>query len=192
LIPLLPAFVLLQPQLAAPEPPDSWLVPALHATGVMVAMRVGVAVIWPDPFAETDPDVVGRNYRDSYTMPPRWDARRPVFESDGGPWWLNVFGHGAFGSEVHLRARTCGHGALASFALGTAASTLWEYVVEANAARPSGIDLLYTPIAGLALGETRFALWRASRALNPGALRTTLTILFDPLGELERALGTDC
>jgi hypothetical protein len=171
---------------------DSWLVPSLHAIGIMTAMRVSIAVIWPRPFADTDLSVAGRHYREAFTRPPRFDPHAPAFEWDGSPWTINVIGHGAFGSEVYLRARTCRRTGLEAFALTTLASTTWEYLFEGNAARPSAQDLVYTPIAGLVFGELRFRLWRAAGRLEDETWRAVWTSVLDPLGELERALGTEC
>ena len=71
-------------------------------------------------------------------------------------------------------------------------SPLWEYAIEANGVRPSALDLTFTPIAGLVLGEGRLQGWRAARRMTPGPLRATLSAVLDPLGDLERALGTPC
>jgi len=45
---------------------------------------------------------------------------------------------------------------------------------------------------GLALGEARFAIHGAAQAIRSPALRRVVRVLVDPLGELERAAGTDC
>jgi len=103
-----------------------------------------------------------------------------------------VFAHGAFGSEVYLRSRQCGHGALAALAGTAVVSTLWEYAVEAPYKRPSAIDLVWTPLAGgLVLGEGRFRLYQWLAA--GGSIRRALRWAVDPLGEFERgALRTRC
>jgi hypothetical protein len=178
-----------------PEPKEaepSWTVPTLHALGLMTTMRIGEAVIWPDPFADTSPSRIGRSYRDTFTMPPRWDSSRSAFEWDGDRWYINVIGHGLFGSELYLRARTCHNGVLAAFAFTAIGSTLWEYGFEGNAVRPSALDLAYTPVAGVVLGETRFLVWTAARKLRDPALRGVLSAVVDPLGEIERAFRTPC
>ena len=66
----------------------------------------------------------------------RFRGELGIFRSDGDPWTLNVFAHGAFGSEVYLRSRQCGHGTLAALAGTAVVSTLWEYAVEAPYKRP--------------------------------------------------------
>lgn len=179
---------------AEEEPRDepSFTVPTLHALGLMSAMRAGEAVLWPEPFAFTQIDRWDERYERAFTEPPRWDSSKPAFEWDGDAWYINGVGHALFGSELHLRARTCHNAVVPALLFTAAGSVVWEYGFEANGVRPSGLDLWYTPAAGLVLGEARFWAWRAARRLDHRAWRSVLTGLFDPLGELERALGTRC
>lgn len=172
------------------EPRASWLVPSLHALGLMSVMRGSEAYLWPEPFANTAR--FAYHYEQAYTRPPLFDGSRPLFEADGDRWQLNVIGHGLFGSELYLRARVCQKPLWQALLFTGAASTVWEYGFEANGVRPSGLDLVYTPLAGLLLGEGRFQLFQLARTLRPGAGRTSLKLVVDPLGELERALGTPC
>jgi hypothetical protein len=166
--------------------------PVLHALGLMTAMRASEAYLWPQPFAETDRVQLGLHYQAAFSQPPRWDSSRPLFEADGDRWQINVLGHGLFGSELYLRARTCRLPAWQALLFTGIASATWEYGFEANGVRPSALDLTFTPAAGLVLGEARLQGWRAARRLTPGALRSTLSALLDPLGDLERALGSPC
>jgi hypothetical protein len=172
------------------EPRESWLVPSLHALGLMSVMRGTETFLWPEPFANTAR--FGYHYEQAYTRPPLFDTSRPLFEADGDRWPLNVIGHGLFGSELYLRARACRKPLWQALLFTGAASTTWEYAFEANGVRPSGLDLVYTPLAGLVLGEGRFQLLQLARTLRPGAGRTSLKWVADPLGELERSLGTPC
>jgi Domain of unknown function (DUF3943) len=167
-------------------------VPIVHALALMSAMRLGEAYLWPRPFAELNRGSLGLHYHEAFSLPPRWDGSRPLFEEDGDRWQINVFGHGLFGSELYLRARTCHLPAWQALLFTGLASATWEFGVEANGVRPSALDLTFTPAAGLALGETRYQAWRAARRLDPGPLRVTLSALLDPLGDLERALGSPC
>lgn len=170
---------------------ESWTVPVLHGLGLMTTMRVTEAFIWPEPFADLHLGRVGERYEAAFTQPPKWDSSASAFEWDGDPWWLNAGGHALFGSELYLRARTCRKNVLEALLLTTAGSTLWEYGFEANGVRPSGLDLWYTPLSGLVLGELRYQGFRAARRASSPALRAVGAVL-DPLGELERALGTPC
>lgn len=171
-----------------------WSVPVLHSTTLMLAMRSTEAVIWPEPFAFTGAQISAwpMRYERAFTEPPKLDLDRPWFEWDGDPWPINVVGHALFGSELFLRMRTCRHRVPLALAFTAGASALWEYGFEANGVQPSGLDLVWTPVAGLLLGELRYAGWLlAGEASSPG-LRRGLRVLLDPLGELERALGTPC
>jgi hypothetical protein len=91
---------------------SSWVVPSAHALGLMTGMRIGAAILWPEPFADTSLQRMGESYERAYTTWPRWDSQRDFFEWDGDPWPVNAIGHGLFGSELFLRARTCGQGVL--------------------------------------------------------------------------------
>jgi hypothetical protein len=165
-------------------------VPSLHALGLMTVMRGSEAYLWPEPFANTSR--FGYHYEQAYTRPPLWESSRPLFEKDGDRWQLNVIGHGLFGSELYLRARACRKPLWQALLFTSAASTAWEYGFEANGVRPSALDLVYTPAAGLILGEGRFQLLKLARGMTVGTARTTLRAVVDPLGELERLLGAPC
>ena len=93
------------------------------------------------------------------------------------------------GAELYHRARTCRLSVPAALAFTAGASVVWEYVFEGNGVRPSAQDLVYTPVAGLVLGEARFQLFRAVGRLSPSTGRTALTVVIDPFGELERRTG---
>jgi hypothetical protein len=169
-----------------------WELPVVHALAVMTGMRIGAAVIWPDPFADLGIARMADSYQRAYTEPPRWDSNRDAFEWDGDPWPVNVIGHGLFGSELFLRARTCGKSRAEALVFTTVASALWEYGFEASAVQPSALDLVYTPAAGLVLGELRYAGWSAAADIRDRTWRGVLRAVLDPLGEFERALGAEC
>jgi hypothetical protein len=175
-----------------PEDDPSWSIPSLHALGLMTTMRLTEAVIWPEPFADTDLSRMGRSYEAAFTRPPKWDSSKAAFEWDGDPWWVNGIGHALFGSELYLRARTCKNSILPALAFTAISSTVWEYGFEANGVRPSGLDLWYTPAAGLVLGEARYLGWTLARSIGDRTWRGVLTGVFDPFGELERWAGTRC
>jgi hypothetical protein len=178
--------------LVRPEPRALLTPPVLHALGLMTGMRLSEAYLWPQPFAETRPLDLGLHYQAAFSRPPLWDGSRPLFEEDGDRWQINVLGHGLFGSELYLRARSCRFAAWQALVFAGVASATWEYGFEASGVRPSALDLTFTPAAGLVLGEARYQAWRAARRLSPGALRATLSWLVDPLGDVERALGSPC
>jgi hypothetical protein len=166
------------------------VVPAVHGLALMTVMRITETVIWPDPFAR--PQYFAGHYEEAFTRPPKFDASQPFMRWDGDPLVVNVLGHALFGSELYLRARQCRFGLGGSLAFAAATSAVWEYAFEANGVRPSALDLVYTPVAGLVLGEARFLLHRAAKALRAPATRQVVRAVLDPFGELERAAGTDC
>ena len=171
---------------AAPEPEvqRGILAPNVRAASLVVTNRVALSVLWPEDF---DPTTVEENtdrFKLNWSRKPALALRRPFFEGDGDPAVLNVVGHGLFGSELYLAFRTHGHSPLESLGMTAAWSTLWEYGVEAWHKRPSGVDLLFTPIGGAALGELRYRLTRRARARS----NRFVEVLFDPLGALERSV----
>ena len=181
---------------AAPAPADATdgaRVTAAHAGAVLLGMRMGAAVLWPSDYGLSSLRNGPSNLRAAWTRPPEFRSGRPLLESDGDPWPVNVFGHGVFGSEIYLRARQCGSGPAGAFAWAAGASVAWEYGLEATAKRPSAIDLAWTPVVGgLVFGELRFRLHRWLGEGDPGAIRRGLRTALDPLGALERALGAGC
>ena len=166
------------------------VVPTLHAVALMGVMRATETVLWPRPFAE--PEHFAWHYGQAYTRPPKFDGDKPFMQWDGDPLAVNVVGHGLFGSELYLRARQCRLGWAGSLAFAAASSVVWEYVFEANGVRPSAVDLVYTPLAGVALGEVRFVLHRLAGGIRSPSGRAIVRVMVDPLGEMERAAGTDC
>ena len=189
--PLPPEPASAEPVTAAPEAaaPD-WMVPAAHAGGFLLGMRVTVSALWPDAYDPTRWSEERAQLKLAYTRPPDFRRDRMLFESDGDPWWLNGFGHAFFGSEIYGRTRQCGGSPLAAFLATTATSVAWEYGLEALHKRPSAVDLVWTPLSGVLLGEGRFRLQRWLRSRDP---RSILLYFVDPLGELERRLfGTRC
>ncbi len=167
-----------------PAPPPNVWIPALHDLGLMVVMRSAETVIWPEPFARTE--TFGAHYKEAFTMPPIFDTKKPFFQWDGDPWYINSLGHGLFGSELYMRARTCHVPWYGALGFAAASSTLWEYGFEGNGVRPSGLDLVWTPLAGLGFGEARYQIWKAAKNVKP------IQVIVDPFGELERAFGAPC
>jgi hypothetical protein len=96
------------------------------------------------------------------------------------------------GSELYFRPRRCGAGVPFALAFATGSSIVWEYVMEANGVRPSALDLVYTPLAGIVLGEARYAGYTAAGAISSPTLRGVVRAVLDPFGEIERALGAPC
>ncbi|PIE05574.1 MAG: hypothetical protein CSA75_04045 [Sorangium cellulosum] len=170
-----------------------WTPPVLHALTLLTVTRAAEAVIWPEPFARTEPSFWADQYREALTEPPLFDTDQRAFSWDGDAWNVNVIGHGLMGSELYLRARQCHFGWMGALAFTAASTATWEYVFEANGVRPSGQDLLFTPLSGLVFGEARFRLWLAAGGLRNRTFRTAVRVLADPFGEFERGIGLfDC
>ncbi|HSO33876.1 MAG TPA: DUF3943 domain-containing protein [Labilithrix sp.] len=187
------AAALAEPAVVPQPPPDdrpSLVIPIVHGLALMSVMRVGESLLYPDPFSRSEH--FAAHYEEAFTRPPLFDASRRAFEWDGDSWTINVLGHGLFGSELYLRARTCRLPWYGALAFAAASSTLWEYAFEANGVRPSALDLVYTPLAGMVLGEGRYLAWRSAAGIRAPALRTVLRAAVDPFGEVERAFGAGC
>jgi hypothetical protein len=148
----------------------------------MSVMRVSAGLLWPEPFADTDVDRMAASYARAFSVEPTYDTELAPFEWDGDPWTINVIGHGLFGSELYLRPRICRKSPLPSLLFTAAASATWEYVFEANAVHPSGLDLWFSPMAGLLLGEARFRAWSAAKGIESSTWRTIVQSLVDPFG----------
>lgn len=174
--------------------PELTPLPAVVETlSLLTVMRSAEAVIWPDPFAFDRVHQWPKHYEEAFTRRPLFDPSRHFMEWDGDRWPINTIGHGLLGSELYLRPRRCGFGAWGSFAYAAAASALWEYGFEGNGVRPSGLDLLYTPLSGVLLGEARFQAWRLTGTLENATWRAVLGGLLDPVGEFSTGvLGAPC
>lgn len=170
-------------------PAPNIVVPAFHGVALMAVMRTTESILWPEPFAR--PEQFADHYKEAFSEPPKFDPHQPFMRWDGDPLLVNTVGHGLFGSELYLRARQCRFGWAGSLAFAAATSAVWEYGIEANGARPSAVDLVYTPLAGMALGELRYFIHRAAGGSHSAA-GTVVRALVDPFGELERGLGAEC
>ena len=179
-------------ELPSPDGEPRTDVALIHSLALMTVMRSAEAIIYPEPFANVDPEFWAESYREAFGRRPKWDSTLAPFEWDGDPWPINAIGHPIFGSELYFRARVCHHDVLTSLVFATGTSAVWEYVFEANGVRPSGLDLWFTPLSGAVLGELRHVGWRAATAIDNRPLRGIVRFLLDPLGTVERAVGTPC
>jgi len=78
-----------------------------------------------------------------------------------------------------------------SLVYATALSAYWELVTEAYFERPSGQDLIITPLAGLVLGELRYqakVTVLEGRGIHAGFWRVLAAVLLDPLDALTGGL----
>jgi hypothetical protein len=166
-----------------------FVAPIVRIAVTELVLHAGLVIIFRD---EADVTATGRNARQfpkSWKAPPRFYAHTNIFASDGDPAAFNVLGHGLFGSETYIAARGWGHSPGASFLFSLVASAFWEYVIESWYQPPSAIDLLWTPVGGLIIGEARYQAYKAAqKGIAHKVPRTIVFILLDPLGELERLI----
>ena len=176
----------------APPPRLNLEVPLAHTGALLFSLRASEAALWPTPFAQVNSRTWWRHYREALTRPPLFDPDARAFEWDHDRWPLNVVGHGLLGSELYYRPRRCGASPLGALAFAAGASLAWEYAFEGNGVRPSALDLVYTPLAGVLLGEGRYWGYTAAGAIGNRPLRSVLRVLLDPFGQFERVLGATC
>src|SRR4051812_33468198 len=170
-----------------PRPEESsWTVPVAHAAGLLAGMRLTLSLAWPDAYDPLPLSRSGHQFRQAYSSGPEFRHDRWLLESDGDPWAINVIGHGLFGAEVYGRVRQCGGGPWQALAFAAGTSVVWEYGIESWSKRPSGVDLVATPLFGAVLGEARYQAQRWLRGKPPGFWRRLGEIVIDPLGEGER------
>jgi hypothetical protein len=170
------------------EPRDEvrYTPPILHALAQLTLQRATEAYLYPEPFARTEPSFWGARYREAFTKPPLFDTSQKPFRWDYDPLKINLLGHGLMGMELYHRARMCRFSVPGALAFTASATVVWEYGFEGNGVRPSAQDLVYTPLAGLVLGEARFQLYQQASRLSSKTARSVLTAVLDPFGELER------
>jgi hypothetical protein len=119
----------------------------------------------------------------------RHDFQGPVW--DGDPWYWNFVTHPMAGAEYYLLARNRGQPWYTSLAYAAAMSAFWEGVTEAYYERPSGQDLLVTPLTGSLIGEVRYQVSRhllGGRGLDAEPWRVVVAILLDPVDALTGGL----
>ena len=163
------------------------LAPFVRIAALEVGMLVVAGAIWPDTYNPVQVRKNARQFASSWTSPPEFHFDQPLFGSDNDWWYFNVFAHGLFGSEAYLAGRIFGHSPFISMAYAVFASFTWEYLWESWYQPPSAIDLFWTPFSGFLIGELRYrAFLAAKRGIAKRALRQTVLVLLDPLGELER------
>ena len=166
---------------------SGWIVPITRVVALDAVKYGGLVVIWPDSFKPSTASQ--RLFVDNWSDGPEYRLDRGLFGSDGAPAYFNAVFHGLAGSETYLAARVWGHGVAASFFFSVITSFTWEYLVEGWFQRPSLIDLFWTPVAGVVIGEFRhWLLGVAHERISSRAGRVAVMSILDPLGQIERAL----
>lgn len=90
---------------------------------------------------------------------------------------VNVVSHPFAGAGYHLLARSNGLGLLEAFLLSVATSGIWELLIEYREV-VSLNDLVFTPVAGFALGEAMFQLGEFFARGRPNASNRILSWIF--------------
>jgi hypothetical protein len=169
----------------------------IYATGYNLALLgiiTGVsAALWPDNFANPDPDYAAANYKIAYTQWPVWNPDAKLCEYDGDSAGINCGGHLLMGAEMFRRYRRCGSNEWQAL-LGTITMTVvHEFGIEARGAPPSTFDLWYTPfVGGMIAGEGLFQLHQLASEIENETWRIIMQSVTDPFGELGMLIGTPC
>jgi hypothetical protein len=146
----------------------------------------GLVALWPSAFGPGQGSAA--QFKSNFHNPPSWSSTTPFWNADGDPAFINIGLHALYGSEAYLAFRSRRHGVPASFAFAVVQTFVWEYFIEGPFHAPSLIDLVWTPFAGAVLGELRLQLLLLiERRMRPGALKSALMFVLDPLGTVERA-----
>src|SRR4051812_3283521 len=83
-----------RPADALPAADPGTRVVAAHAAGLLLGMRIGTALLWPADYGPGALRDAPGHLREAVTTPPLFRSDRPLLESDGDPWAVNVIGHG--------------------------------------------------------------------------------------------------
>ena len=124
------------------------------ATTGMVYIRVPTLGILPELGGDWDDPSLER-WRENFSGAP--------VHPDEDKWVVNYVGHPVNGAHMYVFARHNGFGFLASFAISTLGSVMWEYGVEGFFEPPSRSDLIVTSTLGSFLGEVYYQMFRKIR-----------------------------
>jgi hypothetical protein len=111
----------------------------------------------------------------------RNDLAGPIW--DGDPWYWNYVTHPIAGAEYYLLARNRSVPWFWSLAYAAGMSAFWEGVTEAYYERPSGQDLLVTPLVGAFVGEVRYRIKEhvlEGQGRHAALWRVIVAVILDP------------
>src|SRR5215831_10195940 len=150
------------------------------------ALAFGASVLW----YYRDPSLSVKDIDYNWSLK-TWRKRLITFQAvrfDDNAFAINTVLHPSSGLVLYLIARGNRLGPVTSFLLTTAASTLWEFLVEYREVASIN-DLIITPVAGATVGEPLIrasALLRAGGA-SAGPINMVVAAILDPIGALNRA-----
>jgi hypothetical protein len=157
----------------------------------LALLGAGLGQYWYDREANS------RDWEFNYDWPSfraRLDGKAYAFDTNGFD--TNFLFHPAAGTLYYLTARSNRMGSFESFAVAFGASAVWEFFGEFQE-KISVNDVIVTPVAGMALGETltqlgAYFLRQCSSAPNQllGTALAPLTVIHDAIDGAERL--TEC
>lgn len=136
-----------------------------------------------------------RTNAQDWDFPFAWDTFRrkltgEYLRFEDNNFYHNAFGHVLAGAMYHNAFRSNGFTSLESFAGGVLATLIWEYVVEYREVASIN-DLIVSPIAGSALGESMHWLSLALLTEPSNTPRRIAAAFFNPTLTLNRVLDRD-
>lgn len=155
---------------------------AVAHSGLFLGLQLGVLLIDPPELWPSGRLPDADQFHRSWTQPPTWD--------DGDGWVTNYVGHPLMGAYLYVFSRRTEHSVFASFAMSTAASLTWEYLIEAWWEQPSWSDLLVTSSIGALIGEGMW--WVRQRIMADGRITAPEYValaLVDPITFLSEISG---
>lgn len=164
-----------------PEPAAERSHPYLAAIETALGLAGGTVWYW------WDSDFNSKDWELKWDWP-SWRQKIVTFEAvrfDDNKFDTNSFWHPLDGTGLYVLARGNRLSPLSSFLMVAASSVAWEYLVEYRE-RVSVNDMIYTPLAGFALGEPAI---RASQMLRTGSsspLAAVAADVLDPVGTANR------
>lgn len=132
------------------------------------------------------------DFKHQFDVGYRWDVfQRKIsgdsFVFDTNHFGTNFIGHPLGGAGYYLSGRSNGIGPLGSSAISITGSLLWELFGEVRE-EISMNDMIVTPMAGIAIGETTYQLGRFFDRSEANWVNRTLGLLLGPLTTINDAL----
>lgn len=164
------------------------VIPFVRIAALESIMVVASAALWPESYSPLKTGKNWKQFKESWTNPPNYVYDTNILGSDGDWWYFNLLAHGILGSELYLAARDWGYRPVTAGLFAIYTSFVWEYMVEGWFRLPSTVDLFWTPLAGILIGELRFLGVKAAYKIKNQRVSLLVRIMLNPLGELERTI----
>ncbi len=182
------AAAVTKPETTPQQSPSVTLVepePELHAVRAVLTFETVFLLGWGYYLMTAD-------FKQQFDIDYRWDVfRRKIsgesFVFDTNHFGTNFIGHPLGGAGYYLSARSNGMGTLGSSAISVTGSLLWELFGEVRE-EISMNDMITTPMAGIAIGETTYQMARFFDRAEGNLLNRTLGLLLGPFTTLNDVL----